>query len=140
MNKKYYLLTMLLLGGVGVACHENVKAAESQASDASGTVKNHKDTNVLPASNAQDDSASFPTISRIDFSGNQTISSEILRQAIPLQVQNVANEHIIMDSMVKIAQLYKVKNIKVTITPILEKSSINSRNIQFDIHESPIDK
>ncbi|WP_282023358.1 POTRA domain-containing protein [Commensalibacter papalotli (ex Botero et al. 2024)] len=98
------------------------------------------DINNNPSSDTQDGAISLPKIDQISFSGNTIILSQILQKAIPLKKNDIANQYVIMDSMVKIAQLYKEKNIRVTITPVLEKTSINSRNIQFEIHELPMNE
>lgn len=136
VNKKYYLLTILFLGTFYTPFCVKAKpiASHSTSSDAA------LDTDKNSSSDTQDEHISLPKIHQIRFSGNTIISSEALQKAIPLRVNDIANQYVIMDSMVKIAQLYKSKNMKVTITPILEKISINSRNIQFEIHEQPINE
>lgn len=142
VNKKYCLLTMFLLGGI--ITHQHVYAKSTSAhviSQPANIPQKQPQTNSDSASDAQDqdEPASRPQVGRILFSGNTKISSSELQKTIPLKSKDIANETIIMDSMVKIAQLYKVKNIKVTISPVLEKVSSNLTNIHFDIHEYPID-
>ncbi|MDI2112021.1 POTRA domain-containing protein [Commensalibacter nepenthis] len=97
--------------------------------------KTQQNTQENPASDTQEEYVSQATIKKISFTGNTAFTSQALQKVIPLKVGNVANAEIITNSMVKIAQLYKTKNIKITITPILEKKALNSTQIQFDIHE-----
>lgn len=118
----------------------NYLYAKTAASPQTSSAKAPSNSNIVLPDDTQSEQVSLPQINQIRFSGNTKISSETLAKNIPLKVKDIANEHIIMDSMVKIAQLYKAKNIKVTITPIIEKASIHSRNIQFDIHEIPMNE
>ncbi|CAI3954554.1 Outer membrane protein assembly factor BamA (BamA) (PDB:5EKQ) [Commensalibacter communis] len=127
----------MLLGGSFVTFIVNAKPINTHDSHESTQGKNQQNTKKNPSPDTQEEYISQPIIKKISFTGNTFFSSEALLKAIPLKVQDVANANIIMDSMVKIAQIYKTKNIKVTITPVLEKTDINSRQIQFDIHEQP---
>lgn len=135
MKKRSDLFIPLLLSICIVPTHLH---AESTVSHATNLSKVNSGNNDITSSEIQDKPASFPKINHVRFSGNTTISSNILAENIPLKSNDIVNEHVIMDSMVKIAQLYKAKNIKVTIAPVIEKVAINSRDIQFDIHEMPI--
>ncbi|MDI2091746.1 POTRA domain-containing protein [Commensalibacter oyaizuii] len=80
-------------------------------------------------------SATYPVIDHIFFTGNTVFLEQKLKQAIPLQTNNLAEASLIMSSMVRIAELYKGKNIKVTITPVLKKTIYNHVDLNFDIHE-----
>ncbi|CAI3930946.1 Outer membrane protein assembly factor BamA (BamA) (PDB:5EKQ) [Commensalibacter papalotli (ex Botero et al. 2024)] len=135
VNKKYYLLTILLFSTLSVPV-----CAKAKPKTSTTTSNTALDINNNPSSDTQDGAISLPKIDQISFSGNTIILSQILQKAIPLKKNDIANQYVIMDSMVKIAQLYKEKNIRVTITPVLEKTSINSRNIQFEIHELPMNE
>lgn len=140
MKKNYYLFAMLLLGGMITHSQVNAKPVSSHAiSKSVNTSQKQSQTNSATEDTAQDEPVSRPQIGQILFSGNTKIPSSELQKAIPLKEKDIANENIIMDSMVKIAQLYKMKNIKVTISPILEKISPNLTNIHFDIHETSIE-
>lgn len=141
MSKKYYLLTMILVGGMIAYSHVDAKSTNSHViSKSANAPQKQPSTNNDGETNTQDEPVSRPQISRILFTGNTKISSDVLQKAIPLKVQQIADENVIMNSMVKIAQLYKAKNIKVTITPVLEKTQTHTINIRFDVHEMQMDK
>lgn len=141
VNKKYSLLTMLLFGGWVVTWQVDAKSTSSYTASKNANVsKQQLQNNNGTVFDIKDQSTSRPQINKIFFSGNTKISSEELKKAIPLNTKDMANENVIMASMIKIAQLYKAKNIKVTITPLIEKTGLNSTNIHFDIHEISIDK
>lgn len=141
VNKKYYLLTMLLFSGLVANVQVNAKSTNSHTvSQNTNASKQPAQASAKEAVDSQNQPALRPQVGKILFSGNTKISSAELKNAIPLNTQDMANENVIMASMLKIAQLYKAKNIKVTITPLIEKTGLNSTNIHFDIHEMPIDK
>lgn len=135
MKKRSCLFIPLLLSTWIVP--SSLYAKKPAASHPASPEKTTADQSSKTQPNTQDESISLPKINQIRFSGNTKISSETLAKNIPLKANDIANEHIIMDSMIKIAQLYKEQNIKITITPVIEKTTINSRNIEFDIHEMP---
>lgn len=136
IKKKYYLLFVwFLLGSFAMPAYLQAKPTASQTA----VQNNQSDSNDSSTpSDTSNDSIVFPKVNKIQFAGNTSIPSEILQKAISLKVNDIANQVRIMDSMIKIAQIYKEKNIKITIDPILEKNTINSRNIIFKIHEMPI--
>lgn len=141
VNKKYYLLTILLLSGMMAHLQVDAKSAGSYTvSKGDNLTVQQAQNNRETSSDTQDQPAPRPKIGQILFSGNAQISSDELQKVIPLKKQQIANENTIMDSMVKIAQLYKTKNIKVTITPVLENTQVHTINIRFDIHELQMNK
>ncbi|CAI3949308.1 Outer membrane protein assembly factor BamA (BamA) (PDB:5EKQ) [Commensalibacter communis] len=135
MIKKRFLFSIMLLGGSFAISIVNAKPINARDSHESTQGKNQQNTQNNPSLDTHEEYISQPIVKKISFTGNTIFSSEVLLKAIPLKIQDVANANIIMDSMVKIAQIYKTKNIKVTITPVLEKIAISSTQIQFDIHE-----